>query len=129
MPLSVSVAKLLASPRLHLALGVISFLLLLFLAVNFARGAWRAYRAGDPNVGEPLEPRLARQSSLSRGYLLGLILALTSPWNVGFWFADPADDDVCFGAGQGPVTPFDGDDEAGVQVMNSANALPNAPLP
>ena len=25
--------------------------------------------------------------TLSRGYLLGLILALTSPWNVGFWFA------------------------------------------
>ena len=35
---------LLASPRLHLALGVISFLLLLFLAFTFARGAWRAAR-------------------------------------------------------------------------------------
>src|SRR5215469_10742043 len=31
---------LLASPRLHFALGVISFLLLLFLAFSFARGAW-----------------------------------------------------------------------------------------
>jgi hypothetical protein len=49
--------------------------------------------------------------------------------HVGFWFADPADDDVCFGQGQGAVTPFDGDNEAGVQVMNSANALPGAPLP
>jgi hypothetical protein len=49
--------------------------------------------------------------------------------HVGFWFADPAGDDGCFGAGQGAVTPFDGDNEAGVQVMNSANALPGAPLP
>jgi hypothetical protein len=49
--------------------------------------------------------------------------------HVGFWFADPAGDDVCFGSGQGAVTPFDGDNEAGVQVMNSANALPGAPLP
>ena len=49
--------------------------------------------------------------------------------HVGFWFADPTGDDVCFGAGQGAVTPFDGDNEAGVQVMNSANFLPGAPLP
>ena len=49
--------------------------------------------------------------------------------HVGFWFADPAGDDGCFGAGKGAVTPFDGDNEAGVQVMNSANALPGAPLP
>lgn len=44
--------------------------------------------------------------------------------HVGFWFADPAGDDVCFGHGSGPVTPFDGDNQAGAQVMNSANALP-----
>lgn len=78
---------LLASPRLHLALGVISFLLLLFLAFNFARGAWRAYRSSRPNDGETLAPRSASQAAPSRGYVLGLILALTSPWNVGFWFA------------------------------------------
>ena len=38
---------------------------------------------------------------------------------VGMWFADPAGDDFCLGAGQGPVTPFDGDNEAGVQAFNS----------
>jgi len=38
---------------------------------------------------------------------------------VGMWFADPAGDDFCLGDGQGPVTPFDGDDEAGVQAFNS----------
>jgi hypothetical protein len=42
---------------------------------------------------------------------------------VGVWFADPADDDFCLGAGS-PVTPFDGDNEAGVQAFNSANADP-----
>ena len=44
---------------------------------------------------------------------------------LGVWFADPADDDFCLGKNS-PVTPFDGDDEAGVQAFNSRNA---APLP
>lgn len=48
--------------------------------------------------------------------------------HIGFWFADPADDDACVPGG-GPVTPFDGDNEAGVQAMNSASSLPGAPLP
>jgi threonine/homoserine/homoserine lactone efflux protein len=75
---------LLGSPRLHLALGIISFCLLLFLAFNFVRGAWRAAQLHrQPSVpGDPIERPVA-----SGGYLLGLILALTSPWNVGFWFA------------------------------------------
>jgi hypothetical protein len=49
--------------------------------------------------------------------------------HMGMWFADPASDDFCFGKGGGAVTPFDGDNEAGVQVFNSANSLPHAPLP
>jgi hypothetical protein len=44
---------------------------------------------------------------------------------VGMWFADPKDDDFCLGP-DSPTTPFDGDNEAGVQAFNSANA---APLP
>jgi threonine/homoserine/homoserine lactone efflux protein len=75
---------LLASPRIHLTLGVISFLLLLFLAFNFARGAWQTALT---NVDGVSVLDSARQSSISRGYFLGLILALTSPWNIGFWFA------------------------------------------
>jgi hypothetical protein len=43
---------------------------------------------------------------------------------VGMWFADPKDDEFCL-PGSNP-TPFDGDNEAGVQAFNSANA---APLP
>jgi hypothetical protein len=44
---------------------------------------------------------------------------------VGAWFADPADDDFCSATpGTDKVTPFDGDNEAGVQAFNSANAKP-----
>lgn len=43
---------------------------------------------------------------------------------VGVWFADPAEDDFCLGNGAGPVTPFDGDNQAGAQVFNSASAEP-----
>jgi hypothetical protein len=43
---------------------------------------------------------------------------------VGMWFGDPNDDEFCL-PGSGP-TPFDGDNEAGVQAFNSANT---APLP
>jgi hypothetical protein len=42
---------------------------------------------------------------------------------IGVWFADPAADDFCLGVNS-PVTPFDGDNAAGVQVFNSANADP-----
>lgn len=38
--------------------------------------------------------------------------------SVGFWFADPQDDNGCLGGGS-PVTQFDGDAEAGVQMMNT----------
>jgi hypothetical protein len=40
---------------------------------------------------------------------------------VGMWFADPKDDEFCL-PGSGP-TPFDGDNEAGVQAFNSANTV------
>jgi hypothetical protein len=43
---------------------------------------------------------------------------------IGVWFADPAEDDFCLGDGAGPVTPFDGDGQAGAQVFNSANSGP-----
>jgi hypothetical protein len=49
--------------------------------------------------------------------------------HVVVWFADPKDDDVCFGPGGGPTTPFDGDGQAGATVLSSKNFLPDAPLP
>ena len=45
--------------------------------------------------------------------------------SIGVWFADPADDEGCV-PGSGP-TPFDGDNEAGVQAFNSDNHF--LPLP
>ena len=45
---------------------------------------------------------------------------------IGMWFADPAADDFCLGAGS-PVTPFDGDNAAGVQAFNSLNGTPLPP--
>jgi hypothetical protein len=46
--------------------------------------------------------------------------------HVGAWFADPKGDDFCLGKNS-PVTPFDGDNEAGVQAFNSGNTVLPAP--
>jgi hypothetical protein len=43
--------------------------------------------------------------------------------HVGVWFADPKDDDSCLGPNT-PVTPFDGDNEAGVLAFSSPDAPP-----
>lgn len=43
---------------------------------------------------------------------------------VGMWFADPAGDDFCLGKNKGAVTPFDGDNSAGVQAFNSLHTNP-----
>jgi hypothetical protein len=42
---------------------------------------------------------------------------------MGAWFADPKEDDFCLGP-TSPVTPFDGDNSAGVQAFNSAQSSP-----
>jgi hypothetical protein len=42
--------------------------------------------------------------------------------SIGFWFADETADDACLGA-TSPVTGFDGDAAAGVQMMNSGTQL------
>ncbi len=41
---------------------------------------------------------------------------------LGVWFADEKDDDGCLGVNS-PVTGFDGDGKAGVQMLNSGTAL------
>jgi hypothetical protein len=55
--------------------------------------------------------------------LVGTERVRTELNQMGVWFADPADDDFCPAAGNA-VTPFDGDNEAGVQAFNSANTEP-----
>ena len=44
--------------------------------------------------------------------------------HVGVWFADSKDDDFCLGPNMGPVTPFDGDNEAGTLAFSSPDPLP-----
>jgi hypothetical protein len=50
--------------------------------------------------------------------------------HIVMWFADPDADNVCFTPPQtGPITPFDGDGQAGAAALSSRNFLPGAPLP
>ena len=50
--------------------------------------------------------------------------------HIVMWFADPDADNVCFTPPQtGPITPFDGDRQAGAAALSSRNFLPGAPLP
>lgn len=79
---------LLNTPRIRQILAVVSFLLLLFLAGMFALGAWRSAHAASSNAEQAGEiPDSRKSMTQRRGYLLGLTLALTSPWNLGFWLA------------------------------------------
>lgn len=88
MAVMTGAGALLNTPRIRQILAVVSFLLLLFLAGMFALGAWRAaHSAGDeiPTEGGP--SKTGKPTPGRRGYVLGLTLALTSPWNLGFWLA------------------------------------------
>lgn len=77
-----SVASL---PGVRPALGAISFVLLLVLAWTFLSGAWRRWRAHRAGEASPAAP--GRLDSTRGGLLLGLTMALSSPWNVAFWLA------------------------------------------
>jgi threonine/homoserine/homoserine lactone efflux protein len=72
-------------PGVRPALAGISLTLLLYLAWTFLSGAvksWRRLRAGQP------QEATGRRFETSRGgYLLGLSMALSSPWNIAFWLA------------------------------------------
>lgn len=71
-------------PGVRPALGAASLALLLLLAWSFLRGAWREFR--HYRRGEPFDQPAALESARG-GFLLGLTLALSSPWNVAFWLA------------------------------------------
>jgi threonine/homoserine/homoserine lactone efflux protein len=66
------------------ALAWLSTALLLLLAAVYLRGAWQAVAAW--RGGRTAEAR-GRFDSGRAGYLLGLGLALSSPWNIAFWLA------------------------------------------
>jgi threonine/homoserine/homoserine lactone efflux protein len=80
--MSLGAGALLNSAGVRRALAVVSLALLLVLAWTFAQSAWRIYcshRATEPPISTD-QPKRA-------GYWLGLFFALSSPWNIGFWFA------------------------------------------
>lgn len=80
---SLGAGLLLKGPAARLALGVVSTALLLALAAVFLRGAWHGWQARRADI----HPELDRLDRTRAGYALGLGMALTSPWNMGFWLA------------------------------------------
>ena len=77
---------LMNTPKVRFILGIISLVLLLFLACIYAIGAWRAAHAYRRSS---LTNELSIRSSRRRrgGFFLGFTLALASPFNIGFWLA------------------------------------------
>lgn len=71
-------------PGVRPVLGVVSLALLVVLAWTFLRGAAREY--GHFRRGEQFDTPTALDSTRG-GFLLGLTLALSSPWNIAFWLA------------------------------------------
>lgn len=71
-------------PGVRPVLGVVSLALLIVLAWTYMRGAWREY--GHYRRGEQFDTPTALDSTRG-GFLLGLSLALSSPWNIAFWLA------------------------------------------
>src|SRR2546429_5269635 len=78
---SVGAGTLLNSVEIRRVLAIVSLALLLFLAVRFAIGAWKIYRAH--RSVEFQAPKSERRG----GFLFGLFVALMSPWDVDFWLA------------------------------------------
>jgi len=77
-------AGVLIGPAARAALGWTSAGLLLLLAAIFLRGAWQGWRASRQG-GAPAP--MDRAPSTRGAYLLGLSMALSSPWNLAFWLA------------------------------------------
>jgi threonine/homoserine/homoserine lactone efflux protein len=77
-------SALIGSAEAKLALELLSTALLLLLAAVYLRGAWRgiALRRAGTASDSP-----GRFDGARGGYLLGLGLALSSPWNIAFWLA------------------------------------------
>lgn len=73
-------------PGVRPVLATTSLLLLLFLSWSFFRGALLAYRR-HRRPEEAAAPPKERFSGARGGFLLGLTMALSSPWNLAFWLA------------------------------------------
>ncbi len=83
---SAGAGALMNTPKVRLVLGVVSLVLLLFLACTYAIGAWRAARKHrDTSLTNGISTQTSRRRH--SGYFLGFTLALASPFNIGFWLA------------------------------------------
>src|SRR5262245_26857960 len=71
-----------AAPAARDALAAASAALLALLGVVYLVAAWRAWRGLS---GEAPAPARSRFESVAGGFLFGLTMALTSPWNLAFW--------------------------------------------
>ncbi len=65
-------------------LGGVSLALLLYLAYTFLAGAWRQWQ--KKKSGGPIEFDAGAHDT-RKGFLLGMTMALVSPWNLAFWLA------------------------------------------
>ncbi len=74
-------------PGVRPALGGVSLALLLFLAWTFLAGAARAWRRSRLPATADAPPASGRFAGARGGFVLGLSMALSSPWNVAFWLA------------------------------------------
>lgn len=78
---SVGAGALLGSINVRRVLAVVSLVLLLFLAARFAASAWKIYRS------QRCVDLAPAPQAKGRGFLLGFLVVLMSPWNIGFWLA------------------------------------------
>jgi threonine/homoserine/homoserine lactone efflux protein len=76
---------LVGTRSVRIALAAVSLAVLLLLASIYSVGAWRTLKARKPPATPPQNARTKRR--VTGGYLLGFMLAVTSPWNLGFWLA------------------------------------------
>jgi threonine/homoserine/homoserine lactone efflux protein len=79
---SLGAGAALNTPSIRRVLAVVSLALLLFLTFTFARAAWIIFLS-HRSQAEPLPTQKVRRG----GLILGFIMAVTSPWNLGFWLA------------------------------------------
>ena len=79
-------SAVLGSPIANTVLRVASTCLLVVLAANYLHGAWRSW-VRSHTEGEIAFARSPKFDRPGAGFLLGMGLTLTSPWNIAFWLA------------------------------------------
>ncbi len=75
----------LTRPIVRSVLGIVSMALLLTLAFIFSIAAVKT--AVHRKQAQPILDPKSKDNVRTGGYLLGFLLALSSPWNIGFWLA------------------------------------------